>query len=262
MAELPEVLRIAAEMYARDKAQIERAARRVELERAAAEAGLPPEYLERAAAQLCGQRVAEKRRRKRWRLWAALGALVLLVTGARIATQPSAGPPPEAYMSALGGPPGYPAPDGPYGGPGGPYSGPSGYGSAAAPAAGPPGYPGPPGGPPGYPGGPPVTSFGYGPPRAGANLRGAPLSHANLAGQILSRANLRGAVLTNANLRGADLKGCDLRGADMRGADLAGSELDGAIYDKFTRWPGDLDPRELGARPVEGVSPGRARVRL
>jgi hypothetical protein len=267
LAELPEVLRVASAMYARDKAQIERATRRLELERAAAEAGLPPEYLERAAAQLCAQRVGEKRQRKRRRLWIVLAGLALLWTGARVAIQPASAPPPEAYFMSAGGPPGYAAPVGPYGGP-------PDYSSAAAPSGQPGGlggYPFAPGGPPmgygppGYstgPGGPNVTPPGAAPLRAGANLRGAPLSHANLAGQNLSRANLRGADLTHANLRGVDLKGCDLRGADMTGADLAGAELDGAIYDKFTRWPGGLDPRELGAHPFKGAGAGRIKVQL
>ena len=66
-AGLPEVLRVASELHAQDRAQIERAAQRQELQQAAAEAGLPPEYLERAVAAQQAERLARRsRRRRQW----------------------------------------------------------------------------------------------------------------------------------------------------------------------------------------------------
>jgi hypothetical protein len=192
--ELPEVLRVATELYARDRAYLERAAQLQELARAATEAGLPLEYLERAAGSLQAQRVSQLRRRQRWRgLLTAVGVTALLATGWGMLHQ-SAGPPPEAYMSY--GPSSYPGGPGPYGGgpppPGAPpgygapspYGAPPGYGPpsgydgppppqappdyAGPPAPAPPGGYGtalPPGAPPGY-GGPPAGGPpGYGPPR-------------------------------------------------------------------------------------------------
>src|SRR5947209_4193292 len=50
--DLPKVLRLASELYAQDRAEIERVQECEGIAAAAAEAGLPPEYLERAAAQL------------------------------------------------------------------------------------------------------------------------------------------------------------------------------------------------------------------
>jgi hypothetical protein len=206
-ADLPEVVQIAAELYARDRAQIERAEQRLELTKAAAEAGLPPDYLERAAAVLQEQRsraTARRRRRRRW--WIAAGLGLVVATGFRVSSGRMDVPPQEAYMAQAGGP---------YGG--------------YAPMSGPPGPPGYPGGaPPGYPGGGPYSSgdpTGYGTPggypgppgergpHSGFDLRGRNFNHANLAGHDLSQANLRGADLTSANLRGADLKQADLRGA-------------------------------------------------
>jgi hypothetical protein len=65
-AEIPEVLRVASELYARDRAELERAAQHRELLKAAAEAGLPPEYLDRAAAALHARRLARADRQRRW----------------------------------------------------------------------------------------------------------------------------------------------------------------------------------------------------
>ena len=78
---------------------------------------------------------------------------------------------------------------------------------------------------------------------AGADLRGADLGEANL-----SNANLRGADLSRANLWGADLSDANLEGADLGGANLTGADVRRAIYDGFTRWPDDFDPRAAGAR--------------
>jgi uncharacterized protein YjbI with pentapeptide repeats len=101
-AGLPEVLRVASELYAQDRAVIERAAQRQELQQAAAEAGLPPEYLERAAAVLQGQRLARRsRRRRRWgAALAAIGVAVTFWAGRGLARDPVLLPPtvtPTAY---------------------------------------------------------------------------------------------------------------------------------------------------------------------
>jgi hypothetical protein len=245
--EMPEVLRLASELYARERAEIERATQRLELRKAAAEAGLPPEYLERAAVSLESRRLRGTRRRRRRRALAMVGMGVALWMGARIVGPPSSPAPDEAYINSpyggggygMSGPGGYPGP------PGAPMVGNPGYGypGVAHPA---PGY-GVPGGPGGPPGGPPSP---YGGSLAGSHMPGASFSGANFAGQDFSQANLRGADLTDANLRGADLSGCDLRGADFTGADLAGVELTDAAYDRFTRWPEGFDPDEYGAKRV------------
>lgn len=73
-AEMPEVLRVASELYAHDQAQLQQAQQAQELLAAAKEVGLPAEYLERAAAMVQTQRIT--RRRRRWPL-GALAALVL-----------------------------------------------------------------------------------------------------------------------------------------------------------------------------------------
>jgi hypothetical protein len=81
----------------------------------------------------------------------------------------------------------------------------------------------------------------------GANLAGADLRGADLGWANLSDADLRGADLRRANLVGADLSDARLSGADLRGAHLADSALEGALYDGFTQWPEDFDPRSAGA---------------
>jgi hypothetical protein len=78
---LPEVVQLASELHARDQAALERERERQELLKAASEAGLPPEYLERAAAQLQAKqarpqsRCCARRHDRRWMLW--IGAAVL-----------------------------------------------------------------------------------------------------------------------------------------------------------------------------------------
>src|SRR5437867_3216768 len=80
---LPEVLRVASELYARDREQIERAEHRAELKQAAREAGLPPEYLERADALLLADRQERVRaqRRRRMGMLMALGLTLSVGTG-------------------------------------------------------------------------------------------------------------------------------------------------------------------------------------
>jgi hypothetical protein len=100
LAEVPEVLRVASELYARDRAEMERAARRQELLRAAAEAGLPVEYLDRAAATIHARRAARLRRYRRWRM-GAVAALGLTLGLALVSMQAQA----PSYIAPLPSPP-------------------------------------------------------------------------------------------------------------------------------------------------------------
>src|SRR4051812_15491940 len=90
-AEMPAVLRVATELYAQDRAQVERAEQRQDLKQAAAEAGLPPEYLERAAITLQTQGVVRlQQRRRRWQGGiAALGITIAYGTGWGLAHFPA-----------------------------------------------------------------------------------------------------------------------------------------------------------------------------
>jgi hypothetical protein len=100
----------------------------------------------------------------------------------------------------------------------------------------------------------------------GADLHGAVLVGAPLAGADLWGADLRGADLHSANLHGADLWEADLCGADLTAADVdwadsvpsrhrapdptvafGWADVRGARYDRYTRWPSGIDPKELGA---------------
>jgi hypothetical protein len=92
-AEMPEVLRVASELYARDRAELERTEQSHELKQAAAELDLPPEYLERAAAAVHAERVAQIQttRRRRNSALAVLGVTLGIWGGWRV-THP---PPPE-----------------------------------------------------------------------------------------------------------------------------------------------------------------------
>ncbi len=85
-ADLPEVVRVASELYAHDRAEMERAKERQELLQAAAEAGLPAEYLERAAATIQTRHATaqarqaaatpshrQRHRRMPARVWIAIG---------------------------------------------------------------------------------------------------------------------------------------------------------------------------------------------
>ena len=62
----------------------------------------------------------------------------------------------------------------------------------------------------------------------GADCTEAKLTGANLSKSILEGANLSRSDLKNANLRGADIRKGDLAGADLAGADLSGANLEGA----------------------------------
>ena len=79
--QLPEVLQLASALYADDQAAVQRARERQELLKAAAEAGLPPEYLERAAAQLQARQARPQPQRfarrhdRRWLFWIGLAVL-------------------------------------------------------------------------------------------------------------------------------------------------------------------------------------------
>jgi hypothetical protein len=104
IANAPELLRVASELYATDRADMERAARREELLRAAAEAGLPPEYLDRAAAAIHARRGDRRRGRRRWRLgiFAGLGLImgIALVAVQQQAPSPYIAPPAVAPAAA------------------------------------------------------------------------------------------------------------------------------------------------------------------
>jgi hypothetical protein len=108
---MPEVLRIAAELYAREQSEIAQTEERHSLVEAAVEVGLPPEYLERAAAIVMQQEavrsVARHGQRSRKRGLAALSAgfvaagvlaLMLALPASRQQTAPA---PPPAVAAPL-----------------------------------------------------------------------------------------------------------------------------------------------------------------
>lgn len=78
--EMPEVVRIASELYEQDQAQSAQDQTRQAYVDAAGEVGLPEEYLQRAAAEMHARRVEriQHRRRMRTGLLATLGAVVAL----------------------------------------------------------------------------------------------------------------------------------------------------------------------------------------
>src|SRR4051794_30773300 len=80
-AQLPELLRIAAELQAHDRAQVTRAEDRQMLLRAAAEAGIPPEYLEQALVELKNREIRRERRVRQQKRMAAAAGIVLSVCG-------------------------------------------------------------------------------------------------------------------------------------------------------------------------------------
>lgn len=93
--EMPEVVRVASEMYERDLERQGETQERQAVLRAAVEIGLPAEYLHRAAAEVHARRVERVRRRRRWRngLLAATGVLALFgltLVGVRTLDRPVA----------------------------------------------------------------------------------------------------------------------------------------------------------------------------
>jgi hypothetical protein len=75
---MDEVLRVAAELHTRDQGEIARTEERRKLVEATEEAGLPAEYLERAARVVLARRRSRVRRRLRGTMLAALGLAMTL----------------------------------------------------------------------------------------------------------------------------------------------------------------------------------------
>lgn len=101
--EMPEVVRIASELYERDQGKKAQDQERQAYVDAAGEVGLPEEYLHRAAAELQVRRAEQIRRRRRMRqgLLAALAAVVALGGLWQITHRPP--PPPVYYTFQAGG---------------------------------------------------------------------------------------------------------------------------------------------------------------
>jgi hypothetical protein len=106
---MPEVLRVATDLYARDQTERAQAEERQKLVEATEEAGLPAEYLERAAGLVLARRGTRLRRRRRSTVLAAVG-LTLAIWGGRTLTQwppaeraaaPPAPPPPAASAPVM-----------------------------------------------------------------------------------------------------------------------------------------------------------------
>jgi hypothetical protein len=85
-AEMSEVLRVAADLYAQEQAQIANAEQRQHLLQAAIEVGLPADYLERAAAIVAEQQAEREsaRRQRKWRR-ERLGPLITMSVAVGIA---------------------------------------------------------------------------------------------------------------------------------------------------------------------------------
>jgi hypothetical protein len=102
--ELPEVMRVASELYARDQAEMEKAKQRQEMLHAAVEAGIPAEYLERAAATLHARRSDKKDCRRggssAFRVLAIVVAAMLFSRAMARLTHHGM-PPPPPFMTAL-----------------------------------------------------------------------------------------------------------------------------------------------------------------
>jgi hypothetical protein len=186
--EMPQVLRLASELYAQDRAEIERAQESQEIAAAATEAGLPAEYLERAAAMLQAKQLKVDTPKRRGHAgWLAMGALVVLLWAGTLL--------PLHRTSS------------------GPVAVPAG-GTNLQGAS--------------LPGADMAGQDLSGAELQGANLTGANLRGANLSGADLQGAALAGADLTKANLSGADLQSADLSRANLASADLTRSDLQGA----------------------------------
>jgi hypothetical protein len=100
--QMPEVVRIASELYTRDQEKEAEAQERQATVAAAEEIGLSEDYLHRAAAELHGRRIAEAReRRQRLNGLLALGSAVVVIgTGAAILSRTPALTPPTATPQA------------------------------------------------------------------------------------------------------------------------------------------------------------------
>jgi hypothetical protein len=99
--QMPEVVRVASELYEKDKENEVEAAQRQATVEAAAEVGLPEEYLHRAAAELHTRRVVqiEQKRRKRNGMLAVGGALLVLGTAGYFVMNRTAAPPATTQVS-------------------------------------------------------------------------------------------------------------------------------------------------------------------
>jgi hypothetical protein len=95
---MPEVLRVAADLYARDQTELAQAEERQKFVEATEEAGLPAEYLERAAALVLARQGTHTRRRRRGALLAGLG-LALAIWGGRGLSRLGEQPAPPASLS-------------------------------------------------------------------------------------------------------------------------------------------------------------------
>ena len=92
--EMPKVVQIASQLYEQDRTQEAEAQERQAYVEAAKEVDLPPEYLERAAAELQTRRIAQVRQRRRIRTGAlaTLGAVVVLGSAWGITHRPAPAP--------------------------------------------------------------------------------------------------------------------------------------------------------------------------
>lgn len=79
------------------------------------------------------------------------------------------------------------------------------------------------------------------------NGSGVNFSAANLIKAEFVKANLRQAIFLNAKLNGADFRNADLRGTRFDKTDPTGAKWNNALYDEFTIWPENFDPKAAGA---------------
>jgi len=100
--QMPEVVRIASELYSKDQAQDAEAQERQATVDAAAEIGLPEAYLHRAAEELHARRVEEvqHRRHRRFGLLALAGAVLVMGSGAAIVSRLQTPPPTTSQITA------------------------------------------------------------------------------------------------------------------------------------------------------------------
>lgn len=100
--QMPEVVRIASELYSQDQTQDAEAQERQATVDAAAEIGLPEAYLHRAVTELHTRRVEQIRQRRRHRigLLAIGGAVLVLGSGAAIVSRIHASSPTTSQVKA------------------------------------------------------------------------------------------------------------------------------------------------------------------